>query len=103
MSRIGLAVVTFAGHSRYQIASFTLGMTVRFCPLSLHALPWASKIGCFPLQSYARDGECLEASECSPCHGSRSRITGVLRGLALGAGLSGSTALPQRCRAFCGG
>jgi OHCU decarboxylase len=31
MSRIGLAVVTFVGHSRYPIP-FTLGMTVRFCP-----------------------------------------------------------------------
>src|ERR1700680_2084718 len=100
MSGIGLAVVTFVGHSRYQIASFTLGMTVRFCPLSLHALPWASKIGYFPLQSYARDGECPEASECSLCHGSRSRITGVLRGFPLGAGLSGSTAPRERRPAF---
>src|SRR5579864_7633302 len=100
MSRIGLAVVTFVGHSRYPIASFALGMTVRFCPLSLHVLPRAPKIGHFPLQSYARDAECSEASECSPCHGSRSRITGVLRGLALGAWLGGSTAVRQFGRAF---
>ena len=47
MSRIGLAVVTFVGHSRYPIPFLTLGMTVRFCPLSPHVLPSAVKIRTF--------------------------------------------------------